>query len=240
MSLKPIDKAVVLAAGRGTRMQQLTEDIPKPMVEVRGRPILDFIVEGLRDNGVSNILMVVGYKEEVIRQHFADGMNRGVAVSYVTQQTQDGTGRVVELARDFAGDDGFILSYGDILVPPSSYAGLVNLRDDEAVLSIRRAPEEEVSKGGAVFVENGYVTDLVEKPQPPQPTSCFYNAGIYAFRPSVFDYTARLELSPRGEYELTDAIRAMALDGLKIRAVELLDDWVDVRDPEVLQRLNKA
>lgn len=240
MSLKKIDKAVVLAAGRGTRMKELTEDVPKPMVEVRGRPILDYIVEGLSDNGIREILLVVGYREEVIRGHYGDGASHGMAISYVTQETQDGTGRVVELARDFTGNDGFILSYGDILVPAGSYAGLVELGEDEAVLTIRRAPEEEVSKGGAVFVENGYVTDLVEKPRPPQPTSCFYNAGIYAFKSSLFDYTARLELSPRGEYELTDAIRSMALEGRRIRALELLDDWVDVRDPGVLEELNRG
>ena len=200
--------------------------------------MLDYIVEGLRDNGVEEILLVVGYREEVVRAHYGDGTDHGVAISYVTQETQDGTGKVVELARDFAGEDSFILSYGDILVPASSYSGLVDIGGDDAALTIKRAPEEEVSKGGAVFIEAGYVTDLVEKPQPPQPTSCYYNAGIYAFSPHLFDYTARLELSPRGEYELTDAIRAMAQDGLRIRAVELIDDWVDVRDPEVLEQLN--
>lgn len=238
MSSQAITKGVILAAGKGTRMKELTDAIPKPMVEVRGRPILEYIIEGLRENGVGEILLIVGYRQEVIRSHFGDGAGHGLKISYVTQKTQDGTGRVVELAKNFAATDPFILSYGDILVPASSYAGLVELAEDDAVLTIRRAPEEEVSKGGAVFVENGYVTDLIEKPRPPQPTSCFYNAGIYAFTPDVFDYTARLELSARGEYELTDAIRAMVTDGREIRAEELTGDWADVRDPEVLAELN--
>ena len=79
--------------------------------------------------------------------------------------------------------------------------------------------------------------DLIEKPAAPAP-SPWYNAGVYAFRPSIFEYTARLKLSPRGEYELTDAIRELAQSGKVVRVVELKGDWADVRDPEVLASLN--
>ena len=79
-----------------------------------------------------------------------------------------------------------------------------------------------------------------EKPQPGEPTSPWYNAGVYTFRPSIFDYTAVLEKSPRGEYELTDAIRALAQSGRLVQAFELQGDWADVRDPEVLAVLNRV
>jgi dTDP-glucose pyrophosphorylase len=99
---------------------------------------------------------------------------------------------------------------------------------------------EDVSKGGAVFLNERFeLIDLREKPQPGEPTSPWYNAGIYAFRPSIFDFTAQLMRSPRGEFELTDAIRALALSGKKVRAVELTGDWADVRDPEILAQLNR-
>ena len=128
----------------------------------------------------------------------------------VTQVVQDGTGRVVELARDFAGKDPFILSYGDILVSPGNYRRLVTLDDAEALITVKHNPGE-VAKGGAVFVNDAFeMTDLREKPQPGEPTSPWYNAGVYTFRPSIFEYTARLEKSPRGEYELTDAVRELA------------------------------
>ena len=84
------------------------------------------------------------------------------------------------------------------------------------------------------------VTNLIEKPREGEPTSPYYNAGIYSFSPDIFHYTAKLELSPRGEYELTDAIKAQVEDGLRIAAVELEGDWADVRDPETLQELNEA
>ncbi len=228
---------MVLAAGRGTRMRELTDDLPKPMIPVHGTPILESIVRGLAANGVEEILIVVGWRKEVIEEYFGDGSAFGCAVSYVEQKVQDGTGKVVELGKDFAGEDPFILSYGDILVSAEAYAPLVDLGSDDGVLTVKI--DEDVRKGGAVFIEGGYVKDLIEKPEDGQPTSPYYNAGIYAFRPSIFDFTAKLELSPRGEYELTDAIAAQAKAGEKVRAYELEGDWADVRDPEVLDELNQ-
>jgi UDP-N-acetylglucosamine diphosphorylase / glucose-1-phosphate thymidylyltransferase / UDP-N-acetylgalactosamine diphosphorylase / glucosamine-1-phosphate N-acetyltransferase / galactosamine-1-phosphate N-acetyltransferase len=234
-----ISKAVLLAAGRGTRMRELTNELPKPMIVVRGKPILQHIVEGLRAAGVTEFLLVVGYREEVVRQFFGDGGSLGVRIEYVKQVVQDGTGKVVELARSFVPSDPFVLSYGDILVEPANYRRLAALDDPtEAIVSVIRS--EDVSQGGAVFVNERFeLIDLREKPQPNEPKSPWYNAGIYAFRPSIFDFTARLERSPRGEYELTDAIRALALSGKKVQAFELSGAWADVRDPEILAQLNR-
>lgn len=233
-----VKKAVLLAAGKGTRMRELTTDLPKPMIAVRGQPILRHIVDGLKAAGVTHFQIVVGYRADVVTDYFGDGAKLGISVEYATQVVQDGTGRVVELARDFAGADPFILSYGDILIDPANYRRLVALEGAEALISVKHNPGE-IAKGGAVFVNERFeMTDLREKPQPGEPTSPWYNAGVYSFRPSIFEFTAKLEKSPRGEYELTDAIRALALSGKKVQALELAGDWADVRDPEVLAQLN--
>jgi dTDP-glucose pyrophosphorylase len=234
-----IIKAVILAAGRGTRMRDLTLDIPKPMIAVRGKPVLQHIVEGLAAAGVRQFLIVVGYRAKVVQQFFGDGGTFGVQVEYTTQVVQDGTGRVVDLARSFAGESPFVLSYGDILVDPRNYDTITALDDKvEAIVSVRR--NEDVSQGGAVFVNESFeLVDLREKPKPGEPTSPWYNAGLYAFRPSIFSFTARLQPSPRGEYELTDAICGLAQSGKRVKALELTGDWADVRDPEILAQLNK-
>ena len=233
-----MNKAVLLAAGRGTRMRELTQELPKPMLQVRGKPVLQHIIEGLRDAGLTDILVVVGWQAEVVCDFFGDGSKLGVLIQYATQIVQDGTGKVVELAREFVGPDPFVLSYGDILIAPENYPRIcAALAGAEAVVSVKR--NEDVTQGGAVFVnENFELIDLREKPKPGEPTSPWYNAGIYAFRLSIFDYIAKLERSPRGEYELTDAIRNLALAGNKVQALELVGDWADVRDPEILARLN--
>jgi UDP-N-acetylglucosamine diphosphorylase / glucose-1-phosphate thymidylyltransferase / UDP-N-acetylgalactosamine diphosphorylase / glucosamine-1-phosphate N-acetyltransferase / galactosamine-1-phosphate N-acetyltransferase len=234
---EPVTKAVVLAAGRGTRMRELTVSRPKPMVEVSGRPVLSYILEGLRDAGVRKILVVIGYKKEVVMNHFGDGSELGVEIVYAEQIRQDGTGKVVELAKDFCGSDSFILSYGDILVDASSYRLLTRPGEADIVITVRYT--EDASKGGAVYVNEKFeVIDLREKQVPEEATTCWYNAGVYTFNSTIFSYVARLQKSPRGEYELTDAIRAMAQDGKKVKAVELKGYWADVRDPEVLSALN--
>jgi len=243
-----INQAVILAAGRGTRMRELTAEVPKPMIEVRGKPVLQHIIEGLRDAGIRGLLAIVGYRAEAVQNFFGDGSRYNVAIDYATQVTQDGTGRVVDLARDFVGGYPFILSYGDILVDAVNYKRVLVVPEDvEVILTVTRG--EDVSKGGAVFLNDEMeLLDLREKSQPgevqgwselSQHAVPWYNAGLYAFRPSIFEFTAKLKPSPRGEYELTDAIRDLAQSGKKVQALELTGEWADVRDPEILAKLNQ-
>jgi UDP-N-acetylglucosamine diphosphorylase / glucose-1-phosphate thymidylyltransferase / UDP-N-acetylgalactosamine diphosphorylase / glucosamine-1-phosphate N-acetyltransferase / galactosamine-1-phosphate N-acetyltransferase len=239
MSSTTITKAVLLAAGRGTRMRDLTNELPKPMMAVRGKPILQHIIEGLAAAGVRQFFIIVGWRSEVVRETLGDGTRFGVTIHYARQLVQDGTGKVVELARDFAGSDPFVLSYGDILVDAANYPRLTTIEPEtEAIVTVKQS--EDVSQGGAVLVNDRFeLIDLREKPKPGEPTSPWYNAGIYAFRPSIFDFIARLERSPRGEFELTDAIRNLAQSGKKVQALELSGAWADVRDPEILAQLNR-
>jgi dTDP-glucose pyrophosphorylase len=240
INMSKITKAVVLAAGRGTRMRELTADLPKPMIEVRGKPVLQHIVEGLRDAGIREFLIVVGYRGDTVRNFLGNGSRYDIAIQYATQTVQDGTGRVVDLARDFVRDTPFVLSYGDILVDPTNYKCIVDFPDRvEAIITVTRG--EDVSKGGAVFLNDEMeLLDIREKPLPNELTSEWYNAGLYTFRPSIFEFTAKLKPSPRGEYELTDAIRELAHSGKKVKAIELIGQWADVRDPEILAKLNQS
>jgi NDP-sugar pyrophosphorylase family protein len=232
-----ITKAVVLAAGRGKRMRELTDAIPKPMVEIRGRPLLAYIIEGLREAAIERVLLIVGYRKEVIIDYFGNGADFGIQIEYVEQTTQDGTGRVVKLAKNFTSGSPFILSYGDTLVDPSVYRTLTRLGEAEMLLTVRRMTD--LTQGGAVYLNKAFeVVDLREKQAPGETHTPWYNAGVYAFRSSIFYYISRLQKSPRGEYELTDAIRAVAQARRLVRAVEIAGRWADVRDPEILAELN--
>src|SRR2546422_1581846 len=134
-----INQAVLLAAGRGTRMRELTADLPKPMIKVRGKPILLHIIEGLQAAGIKNFLIIVGYHGDTVREYFGDGTCFGLQIKYATQVVQDGTGRVVDLAREFVANSPFVLSYGDILVDPDNYKKIVDLPDTaEAIITVKR------------------------------------------------------------------------------------------------------
>src|SRR5438445_7367610 len=113
-----IDKAVLLAAGRGTRMRELTADLPKPMIKVREKPILLHIIEGLQAAGIKNFLIIVGYHGDAVRNYFDDGTCFGLQIRYATHAVQDGTWRVVDLARELAGLSHFVFSLGVILSDP--------------------------------------------------------------------------------------------------------------------------
>src|ERR1700678_260238 len=203
-------KAVILAAGKGTRMGDLTANLPKPMVEVEGKPVLQHIIEGLRDvAGIGDFFLIVGWCGQVIRDHFGDGKQWGVRISYGERLVQDGTGKAPELAREWVGADRFLLTYGDILLrPPTDYALLVAAFKEDGVIAVKDG--EDLTKGGAVVLDgDGFMIDLVEKGSGSQiPPNAFYNAGIYLLAPRIFDYTAKLEKSPRSEYEFTDALKA--------------------------------
>jgi dTDP-glucose pyrophosphorylase len=244
-------KAVILAAGKGTRMRELTNEVPKPMLDFQGKPILEHIMEGILAAGIREIFIVTGFKAETIESHFADGSRWQATIRYGRQLVQDGTGKAPELAKSFVGSSSFLLTYGDILVPPETYQRMVERFDGGAfsgVVTVTRG--EDPTHGGLNLFDDQFCLErLIEKPSATQVAQLrqegrlkpkdpvWYNAGIYIFKPVVFDFTARLQKSPRGEYELTDAIGAMIAAGHKLAGLEVPGPWVDVRDPEVLARL---
>ena len=208
-----ITKAVLLAAGRGTRMRKLTQELPKPMLQVRGKPVLQHIVEGLRDAGLTDILVSLAGMLRSFAIFLATAPNSACASNTRRRSFQMARAKLWSWRASLPATDPFVLSYGDILIAPENYPRIcATLAGAEAVVSVKR--NEDVTQGGAVFVnENFELIDLREKPKPGEPTSPWYNAGIYAFRSSIFEYIAKLERSPRGEFELTDAIRNLALAG---------------------------
>jgi dTDP-glucose pyrophosphorylase len=246
-------KAVILAAGKGTRMRDLTNEVPKPMLKVHGKPILEHIVMGVLSAGIRDIFIVTGFRADVIEDYFGNGRKWAANLTYGRQLIQDGTGKAPELARVFTSESPFLLTYGDILVKPETYAQMLaryKTGPFSGVITVTAG--QDVTQGGLNFFDEEFcLKRLVEKPsaaeldhlrregwiKPNQPV--WYNAGIYIFKPSLFDYTANLEKSPRGEYELTDVILRMLQTGHKFAGLEVPGRWVDVRDPEVLATLEK-
>jgi len=244
-------KAVILAAGKGTRMKELTNEVPKPMLLSQGKPIIEHILEGILAAGVRDIFIVTGYRAEAIEEYFGDGSEWKARIVYGRQMVSDGTGKAPEVARQYIGASPFLLTYGDILVPPRNYRGIIDRfgeNDFSGVISVTRG--EDVRQGGLNFFDEGFcLKRVVEKPtieqldnlrqegwlMPNQPV--WYNAGIYIFKPSLFEFTAQLERSPRGEYELTDAINGLLSAGHKLAGFEIEGQWVDVRDPATLAKL---
>ena len=174
-------KAVILAAGRGTRMGDLTANVPKPMLPVEGKPVLEHIVEGLRDEAkVREIFIVIGWQGHVISDYFGDG-SRWKREDHLWRTKGNGWHRQGARGREgMGGSESFLLASGDILLNPATdYALLVDSYKEEGVIALKAG--EDLTKGGAVVLnDEGFMTNIVEKGSSSQiPANAFYNAAIY-------------------------------------------------------------
>lgn len=229
----PIRHAVVLAAGRGTRMGEITRQTPKPMLPIAGRPMLEHILDRLASVGIQRFFVVTGFLHEVIESHFRDWR---LPIEFRLQDPVDGTGSATNLARDFAGKDDFLLTYADILCDPLEYTRCATALNAglETVAAISVKAVDDPWQGAAVYEEAGRITRIIEKPPKGTSSTNWNSAGFYAFRPVIFEYLARLSPSSRNEYELTSALDAMLADGLDLRISAIAGDWRDVGRPEDL------
>jgi len=233
-----VRKAVVLAAGRGTRMKQLTDDRPKPMLPIGGKPILEHVLDRLRAAGFTETLIVTGYRGEMIEEHFR---NYPMRLVYRMQETLDGTGGAARLAREFVGGDNFLLTFGDILVTAQDYAGIAaRLESDaqtEAVAGVKWV--DDPWQGAAVYERDGIVARMVEKPPQGTSTTHWNSAGLYAFRASIFDELTSIPKSPRGEFELPTAVEQLLARGARVRIHAIEGAWRDVGRPEDIPEAEK-
>ncbi len=221
-------RGLIVAAGEGKRMRPITYWRPKPLVPIADVPLMVHILRGFVAAGVSEICVVVGHLREQMIDTLGDGSAWGASIHYEVQEKALGTGAAVLLARDYLGDEPFMLSWGDILVPPSHYRRVMDAYgpDVNGVLSANYV--DDPWEGAAVYVDYGLVSRVVEKPKRGTSTTNFNNAGIFILPGEVLDLTAALPPSPRGEIELPQAIDQLLTGGGCLRAVEVEGYWSDV------------
>lgn len=220
-------KAVVLAAGRGIRLRPLTEKKPKAMVELLGKPMLEWVLESLKKAGIDEVAIIVGYLGEVIEKKFGKNF-RGIPLVYLHQKEQLGTANAISFAREFAGNEGFICTYSDVIAESSIFGEIVEKFGEKRKDMFAESAENLQKKFDAVIVgrevrdpwrfgvlkiEGEKVIEIVEKPAIGEEPSNIINAGIYWFSPKIFDEIAKTGKSIRGEYEITDSLREIAKAG---------------------------
>ncbi|WP_280536537.1 bifunctional sugar-1-phosphate nucleotidylyltransferase/acetyltransferase [Halopenitus sp. POP-27] len=228
--------AVVLAAGEGRRLEPLTNRRPKPMLPVANRPILEYVIEAISDAGIDRIVLVVGYRQERIRNHVGDGDDWDVDVEYVEQANQLGTGHAL-LQAEPAVDDRFVVLNGDRLVD-ADLVGRVReeTRDGKAPVMTVTDVDHPGDYGVVALDDRDRVTGIDEKPEGPVHTSRI-NAGVYGFTADVFD--AIRGTSPAGELALTDTLDRIAGED-PITAIGYRGRWLDVSYLWDLLRVNAS
>jgi bifunctional UDP-N-acetylglucosamine pyrophosphorylase/glucosamine-1-phosphate N-acetyltransferase len=193
--------------------------------------MLEHLIVAARDAGVSRFLLVVGYGEGEIRRQLGDGSGLGVEVEYVTQRHQLGTADALSTARDWVTGD-FLLMNGDMVLESADIGSLTRMGTPAVGIYPSPHPEDY----GVVQVEGDQVTGLQEKS--PHPAGNLVNAGIYHFSRDIFELVDRVEPSPRGEYELTDALTMLIEEGT-LRGCRLAS-WIDVGYPWELLQANEV
>lgn len=239
-----VSEAVLLAAGRGTRLGAITANYPKPLLEVGGLPIIVRILDGLVRAGLKEVAIVTGHFASLLESEVGTGEQSGVRIRYFRQERLEGTARALELAREFCGDEQFFFSWGDILVRPENYRHVISAsRFAEHVLAVNAV--DDPAAGAAVYVDDApalddghpaRITRIVEKPPPRTSTTRWNNAGFGVLGPGIWDAIAGLAPSPRGEYELPQAIGALIEAGADVRAVAVRGPWFDVGTRDDLER----
>lgn len=232
-------KAIILSAGEGSRMRPLTLTKPKTMLPVAGKPIIQYNIESLRDNGITDILLIVHYKEEMVRNYFGDGSDFGVNISYKTQKDFLGTANAISYGEDFI-DDSIIVLNGDIILDDEIIHEIIkkyNYLTPDTLMLLTEV--EDPSAFGVVEIENGNIKSIVEKPKREEAPSNLVNAGIYIFNKDIFDKIRKTEISERGEYEITDSVSLQIKDNKTVIGHKTSKDWIDVGRPWELIEVNE-
>jgi glucose-1-phosphate thymidylyltransferase len=225
-------KGLILAAGRGTRLRPLTHTRPKPVIRVAGRPIIHYAVENLLQAGVREIGVVVSPETEKDLRLALEGF----PVRFVLQEEPQGLAHAVAVARDFLGESPFVLYLGDNLFQKGVAPYLEAFREGvSAVLALVRV--QDPRQFGVAVMEKDRIVRLVEKPK--EPPSDLAVAGVYVFSPEVWEVIPGLKPSPRGEYEITDAIQALIDRKKRVVGVEVQGWWKDTGRPEDLLDANR-
>jgi len=233
-------QAVILAAGEGTRMRPLTYTRPKVMLPVANMPILEHLIIELKKAGIDDLVFVVGYRDEKIREYFEDGSRWGVKINYVTQRKQLGTADALKSASHLLNDE-FLMLNGDAIVGSEDFKRI--LSDNAMVICVKEVPNPQ--DFGVVEIKDGKIVRILEKPE--KPLTNLINAGVYYFKKEILGAIDKTPLSKRGEYEITDSIQIAINEGYEFRAVEI-NTWIDVGYPwdllkaneELLKKLDKS
>jgi UTP--glucose-1-phosphate uridylyltransferase len=229
---RTITKAVIPAAGKGTRLLPLTKAIPKELIPLGAKPVLEHIVEEVIQAGITDVLFVISEEKTAIRSHFGDSLD-GVRFEYTFQAEQKGLADAIACGREFVGEDPFAVVLGDSIIDTDQSVlpfkrVLDTYRDTNAagVIVVQKTPFDEVSRYGIVKPKSGVgpsfeIDGLVEKPKPAEAPSEYAIAGRYAFDPVIFDYIDRTPRGANGEYQITDSVGLMLADGKEVWCVAL-------------------
>jgi glucose-1-phosphate thymidylyltransferase len=230
-------KAVILAAGQGTRLRPVTLTMPKPLVPVANKPLIGYAIDVLRGAGLEDIGIVVNDLDSPIASQLGNGAEYGVRLDYIVQREQKGLAHAIRLTRDFVGDEPFCVLLGDNIFQDKMEQLVRGFPESSAELAIALIEVSDPQRFGVAEIIDGRIARVVEKPK--EPPSNLAISGAYLFRPSIFDAIDQIKPSWRNELEITDAIQHVISSGAEVHPYTLQGWWIDAGKPDSIIHANQ-
>lgn len=232
-----VRKALILAAGKGTRLRPLTYSMPKHIIPLANQPIISHIIRKLVNLGITDLGIIVGYKQEHIREELGDGAQFGAKIEYIIQHNPKGLADAVMMGKDFVGVDPFMVFLGDNILEDDLTHLMERYRKENPDGIVLLKEVDEPQRFGIAILQEGNLVKVVEKPK--DPPSNLAIAGVYIFDQRIFKAIDQLTPSWRGEYEITDAIQKLIDQNLVVKGEILKGKWLDTGKPNDLIEGNK-
>ena len=226
----------ILAAGKGSRLQPLSEAYPKPLLPICNKPIVGYQLDFMRELGITEVHMVVGTLGEMFERQFGDGSSYGVNINYLKQESQLGIAHAVMKLEQYISSP-FMLFLGDIFIISNTLDDMIakwKTNDCHAVLAVKKDTPDNIKRNFSVDLEDsGRVTRVIEKPR--YPANDLKGCGVYLFDVSIFDAIRRTpRTAMRDEYEITESIQIYIEDGHPVYVSHALEDDINITFPEDL------
>jgi len=234
-------KGVIPAAGRGTRLEPITLAIPKEMLMVGDKAVIEYVIDAMKQVGITDITVVVGWRKHAILDYLGSGERLGVKLTYVVQDQRDGLAKAVYAGKNVTHDEPFLVVLGDNFFYPKTFLKdiLSFHNENKADATIGVAEIEDTTRHGIIKPgDDNRIIDLIEKPKPSDAPSKLGCIGIYIFKPSIFDAIEKTKPGFNNEYQLTDAIKILVEKKHKVCYRKIKGKHIDIGTIEDLKKAN--
>ena len=228
-----VTQAVILAGGKGVKMRPLTYEVPKALIPVHGKPILEYLIDALAKHTIRSIVLAVGHLGDKIQNHFGDGSRYGVKITYSKEIKPLGTAGALCFARTYLANETVVVLHGDMLVE-IDFSELIRFHHEQHTIgTIALTTAADTSTFGAVNLRGSRIVDFIEKPEKGKTSSLLVNSGIYVFEPEIFDYI------PQNKAVMLEDIFPKLATEAKLSGFPFEGRWFDVSTPKTYEQAIK-
>ena len=228
-----ISKALILAGGEGAKMRPFTYEMPKTMIPIHGKPILEYTIELLRENNIKDIYIAIDYLGSKIRDYFSDGHKWGVSISYIDNNKPCGTAGALQSAKKYFINDAFLMMHSDILAEIDLLDMIDFAEEENNILTMALTSIDDPSLYGSVRLRGAKIVEFSEKPKPDYRASRLINAGVYIVKPEIFQKFS-LKIG-----SLEREVFPSLVKNSEISGYHFAGHWYDISTPKNYERALK-